>query len=239
MTRLAFEDVSVQYAIYNARSQSLRNHLLNVSTGGRIAQEMRYTITVTALENVSFDFKDGDRVGLIGHNGAGKTTMLRTMAGIFQPIAGRVIRHGVITTIIELGAGMDPELSGYENIIRMGLLVGASKSDMERAIPSIEKFTELGNYLAMPVRTYSSGMVMRLMFAVATANHPNILLIDEMFGAGDAEFQERAEYRLRELIGAASIFVFASHSHDLIKQYCNRVFRLEHGRVQEIPMSSL
>jgi ABC-type polysaccharide/polyol phosphate transport system ATPase subunit len=239
MTRLAFEDVSVHYAIYNARSQSLRNHLLNVGTGGRIAQEMRHTITVTALDSVSFDFKDGDRVGLVGHNGAGKTTMLRTMAGIFQPNSGRVIRDGDAKTIIELGAGMDSELSGYENIIRMGLLGGASKSDMVRATPEIERFTELGSFLAMPVRTYSTGMIMRLMFAAATASRPKILLIDEMFGAGDAEFQERAQQRMHELIDAASIFVFASHAKDLIKKYCNRLLQLEHGKVREIPLSSL
>jgi homopolymeric O-antigen transport system ATP-binding protein len=239
MKRVGFENVSVRYAIYNSRSQYLRNHLLNVSTGGRIAQETRHTITVTALDGVTFELVDGDRVGLIGHNGSGKTTMLRTMAGIYQPFSGQVFRGGQTTTIIEIGAGMDSELSGYENIIRMGLLTGASISDMIRATPDIEKFTELGNYLAMPVRTYSSGMIMRLMFAVATANRPNILLIDEMFGTGDAEFQERAQLRMHELIDSASVFVFASHSHDLIKRYCNRVFRLEHGKVQEVPISSL
>jgi ABC-type polysaccharide/polyol phosphate transport system ATPase subunit len=188
---------------------------------------------------VSFTLVKGDRIGLIGHNGAGKTTMLRTMAGIYQPISGTVTREGTSSTIIELGAGMDVELSGYENVVRMGMLLGSSYEDMKRAIPSIEDFTELGDYLSMPVRTYSAGMMMRLMFAVATANRPEILLIDEMFGTGDASFQARAAARMHELISAASIFVFASHSNALIKAYCNRVFKLEHGKVLEIPIDSL
>jgi ABC-type polysaccharide/polyol phosphate transport system ATPase subunit len=239
MASLVFENVCVRYAIYNSRAQSLRNHLLNISTGGRIAQETRNTVTVTALDDASFKLSDGDRVGVIGHNGAGKTTMLRTMAGIFQPISGRVKRHGMTNTIIELGAGMDPELSGFDNAIRMAMLAGSSKRHIEQAMPGIVSFTELGNYLAMPVRTYSTGMVMRLMFAVATAHRPNILLIDEMFGAGDAEFQERAQDRLHEMIDAASIFVFASHSKDLVRKYCNRLLKLEHGRVTEIPIEAL
>lgn len=239
MPRLEFQNVTVRYAVYNSRSQSLRNQLINISTGGRISQEASSTITVTALNGVSFMLSDGDRVGLIGHNGAGKTTMLRTMAGIYQPISGQVVREGAVTTIIELGAGMDAELSGYENIIRMGMLTGASVAEMQRATPTIEEFTELGNYLSMPVRTYSSGMLMRLMFAVATANQPEILLIDEMFGTGDASFQERAKKRMHELIGAASIFVFASHSHELIKNYCNRVFQLDHGKVHEIALDAI
>jgi ABC-type polysaccharide/polyol phosphate transport system ATPase subunit len=135
--------------------------------------------------------------------------------------------------VIELGAGLDAELSGYENIFRMGMLLGASRSDMDNAIPDIESFTELGDFLSMPVRTYSSGMMMRLMFAVGTAVRPEILLIDEMFGTGDAAFQEKAQNRMKELIETAKIFVFASHSPDLIKKFCRRIFTLEHGLVKE------
>lgn len=239
MARLSFENVSVRYTVYNSRSQSLRNQLVNIGTGGRLSREARSTVSVTALDNVSFNLVKGDRVGLIGHNGAGKTTMLRTMAGIYRPVSGTVTRQGSTSTIIELGAGMDVELSGYENIIRMGMLLGSSYDDMKRATPSIENFTELGDYLSMPVRTYSTGMTMRLMFAVATANRPEILLIDEMFGTGDASFQARAATRMHELISTASIFVFASHSNTLIKAYCNRVFKLEHGKVLEVPVDSL
>jgi ABC-type polysaccharide/polyol phosphate transport system ATPase subunit len=234
MAHLKFENVTLQYPIYNAKSMSLRNKLVRISTGGQLSKEANDIVTVTALNNVSFELHDGDALGLIGHNGAGKTTLLRTVAGIYTPISGKITREGRVTTIIELGAGLDQELTGYENIFRMGMLLGASRSDMDNAIPDIESFTELGDFLSMPVRTYSSGMMMRLMFAVGTAVRPEILLIDEMFGTGDAAFQEKAQNRMMELIETAKIFVFASHSPDLIKKYCRRVFSLEHGLVKEI-----
>jgi ABC-type polysaccharide/polyol phosphate transport system ATPase subunit len=237
VTKLEFQNVTVRYAIYNSRSQSLRNQLINIGTGGRISQEVRNTVSVTALDSVSFNLGRGDRLGLVGHNGAGKTTMLRTMAGIYKPVSGKVLREGRTSTIIEIGAGLDAELSGFENIVRMGMLLGQTREQIAAATPKIIEFTDLGEYLAMPVRTYSSGMTMRLMFAVATSSQPDILLIDEMFGTGDADFQARAEKRMQELIEGSSIFVFASHAPDLIRRYCNRVFRLEHGRVGEIEMS--
>lgn len=198
-----------------------------------MSKETTDIVTITALDNVSLELHDGDTVGLVGHNGAGKTTLLRTMAGIYTPISGKVTREGRVSTIIELGAGLDAELSGYENIFRMGMLLGASRAEMENTVPDIESFTELGDFLSVPVRTYSSGMMMRLMFAVGTAVRPEILLIDEMFGTGDATFQEKAQNRMKELIETAKIFVFASHSSDLIKKYCRRIFTLEHGVVNE------
>lgn len=237
MTHIRFENVTVQYPLYNAHSLSLRNQLVRIGTGGRLAKESSNIITVTALDNVSFEMRDGDTVGLVGHNGSGKTTLLRTMAGIYPPVVGRVERQGTVSTIIELGAGLDLELSGYENIVRMGMLLGSSRRAMEAAVPGVEEFTELGDFLSMPVRTYSSGMIMRLMFAVGTAIRPEILLIDEMFGTGDAGFQEKAQNRMQELISAAKIFVFASHSPDLIKRYCRRVFLLEHGLLTEVDAS--
>lgn len=234
MAHIRFENVTVQYPLYNAHSMSLRNQLVRIGTGGRLAKDSSNIVTITALDSVSFALNEGDTVGLVGHNGAGKTTLLRTMAGIYPPVVGEVQRQGKVSTIIELGAGLDVELSGYENIVRMGMLLGSSHREMEAAIPSIEAFTELGDFLSMPVRTYSSGMVMRLMFAVGTAIRPEILLIDEMFGTGDAAFQEKAQIRMHELISAAKIFVFASHSPDLIKRYCRRVFSLEHGSLTEL-----
>jgi ABC-type polysaccharide/polyol phosphate transport system ATPase subunit len=234
MAHIKFKNVTVQYPLYNAHSLSLRNQLVRIGTGGRLAKESSNIVTITALDSVSFELDEGDTVGLVGHNGAGKTTLLRTMAGIYPPVVGEVQRQGKVSTIIELGAGLDVELSGYENIVRMGMLLGSSRREMEAAIPGVEAFTELGDFLSMPVRTYSSGMVMRLMFAVGTAIRPEILLIDEMFGTGDAAFQEKAQNRMHELISAAKIFVFASHSPELIKRYCRRVFSLEHGTLTEL-----
>lgn len=235
MARLKFENVSVRYPIYNARAQSLRHQVMRIATGGRIAAEAGSTVAVTALDDVSFELKSGDSVGLIGHNGAGKSTLLRTMAGIYTQDSGRIEREGRIATVLEIGSGMDPELSGYENITRMGMLMGMSRREALSKVPEIEEFTELGNFLNLPVRTYSSGMTMRLMFAVATSIQPDILLVDEMFGTGDASFQEKAKARMHELIANAEIFVFASHDHKLLAELCDSVFELSHGKLTHVP----
>lgn len=194
---------------------------------------------VTALQNVSFELKDGDAIGLTGHNGAGKTTLLRAMAGIYTPTSGRITRIGRLATVFEIGAGIDRELSGYSNILRMGVMLGMEISEIEEKIPDIEEFTELGDFLQLPVRTYSTGMTMRLMFAVATSIRPEILLVDEMFGTGDAVFQKKAHARMKSLISSAKIFVFATHSPQLLQDYCNRLFVLEHGTLREMPIEFL
>lgn len=239
MSYLEFDRVTVQYPVYNSRSTSLRNQLVRISTGGKIENEAGQIQIVTALKNVSFGLKDGDAVGLIGHNGAGKSTLLRTMAGIYHPISGVVRRDGRVATMLEMGAGMDPELSGYENITRMSLLMGASASEVSKRIPDIEQFTQLGEFLNLPVRTYSAGMATRLMFAVATSTQPDILLVDEIFGTGDAEFQLKARERMESLIRAVKIFVFASHNQELVHRYCNRFFKLEHGVLSEVGIAEI
>ncbi len=167
----------------------------------------------------------------IGHNGSGKSTLLRTLAGIFAPTRGSISIEGRVSTVFGLGAGLQPELTGYENIIRMGIMLGASRAEAESHIPDIEEFSELGNFLAMPVSTYSDGMRTRLAFGVATAAHPEILLIDEVLGAGDAEFQVRAQRRLSGFIEKSSILVLASHSAQLITQFCSSTLQLAHGRI--------
>jgi ABC-type polysaccharide/polyol phosphate transport system ATPase subunit len=231
MARLRLDNVSIEYPIYNAGSKSLRNQLVAISTGGRMAHRAGSIVTVLALDGVTLDLKDGDKVGLLGHNGSGKTTLLRTMAGIFKPTRGQLVVEGRISSIFGLGAGVDPELSGYENIIRMSMLLGSSQAEAKARIPDIEDFTELGNFLSLPVRTYSAGMQTRLMFAVATAAHPEILLMDEVIGTGDADFQTKALKRMNELVEKSSIFVLASHSQELINSFCNKICTLEHGQL--------
>lgn len=239
MARLAFENVTIQYPIYNSRGMSLRNQILRWSTGGKIESEAGHIKLVTALRDVSFELADDDSVGLIGHNGSGKTTLLRAMAGVYKPVSGKVVREGRLATVFEIGAGMDPELSGYDNIVRMGLMMGMTPTQARGCIPNIEEFTELGDFLQLPVRTYSSGMTMRLMFAMATSVEPEILLVDEMFGTGDAGFQEKARARMKYLISSSKIFVFASHSYDLLREYCNRIFLLDHGTLREVGLDAL
>lgn len=231
MARMKLEGVGVAYPVYNAASQSLRKQIVSISTGGRVSAAKGHVATVQALDDINLDLRDGDRIGLVGHNGSGKTTLLRTMAGIFRPTRGRLTVEGRVSTVFGLGAGMDIELTGYENITRMAMLLGATRREAEASIPGIEEFTELGQFLAMPVRTYSAGMTTRLLFAVATAVHPEILLVDEVLGAGDAAFQEKARLRMTEFVAKASIFVLASHSPELMKQFCTRLIKLEHGKV--------
>ena len=168
-TALNFENVTVQYPVYNAHGMSLRSQLVRISTGGKIEGESGQIKLVTALRDVSFQINHGEAVGLVGHNGAGKSTMLRTMAGVYKPVTGRVIRAGRVATVLELGTGIDPELSGYENITRMSMLLGATKKEIQQNLAGIEEFIQLGDFLYLPFRTYSTGMATRLMFAVATS----------------------------------------------------------------------
>lgn len=238
-SRIRFDHVTVQYPIYNARNMSLRNQLIRISTGGRIESEAGSIQVVTALKDVSFEIKHGDAVGLIGHNGAGKSTLLRTLAGVYAPESGTIERVGKVATVIDIGAGVDPELSGYENIMRLSFMLGMSRKQVQERIADIESFTQLGDFLELPVRTYSSGMSTRLLFAIATSTAPDILLVDEIFGTGDAEFQKKAEKRMIDLIRSVGIFVFASHDHVMVKKYCNRIFKVEHGVVQEVSKDEL
>ena len=191
MAHVVFERVSLRYPIYNARQQSLRNHIVRLATGGLISSEAGRAPYVTALEDVSFELKDGDSVGLIGYNGAGKSSLLRMLAGIYTPSLGRVRIQGLTATIFEIGAGLEPELSGYQNIINLAMMLGMTLEQAKKIIPDVEEFTELGSFLHLPVRTYSSGMTMRLMFAVATSRTPEIPLIDEMFSTGDEGFRKK------------------------------------------------
>jgi ABC-type polysaccharide/polyol phosphate transport system ATPase subunit len=239
MALLVFDQVTVQYPVYDIRAKSLRSQLVRISTGGRIEREASGIQIVTAVRDASFALSDGDTVGLVGHNGAGKSTLLRAMAGVYRPAAGTIAREGRIATVFELGAGMDSELSGYENIVRMSLLLGIRQAEIRARMAEIEAFTQLGPFLNLPVRTYSAGMTTRLMFAVATSTRPDILLVDEIFGAGDAEFQEKAAHRMEALISSVRIFVFASHDIAALKRYCRRFLRLEHGLVSEVSASDL
>jgi ABC-type polysaccharide/polyol phosphate transport system ATPase subunit len=231
MARLQLENVSVEYPIYNARSQSLRNHIVAAGVGGRLARQALGAITVRALDGVTLDLRNGDRIGLVGHNGSGKTTLLRTMARIFAPTSGRINVSGKVSTVFGLGAGAEPELSGHENIVRMSMLLGATLAQAKASIAEIDEFAELGEFLAVPIRTYSAGMLTRLMFAVATAVNPDILLVDEVMGAADQNFQRKARKRMGEFIERSSIFVLASHTEELLKLYCNKIYTLSHGRL--------
>lgn len=235
MTALILDDVHVEFPIY-ASQRSLRKAVFARATGGRIEKGDARTgrVVVKALNGVSLDLREGDRLGLVGHNGAGKSTLLRVMAGVYEPVAGRVLANGKITSCFDLLPGLDMDDSGYESIITAGLLHGMDRRDIEAKIADIEEFSELGEYLSLPVRTYSTGMLVRLGFSLATAVDPGILLMDEGISAGDARFAKRASQRLRALIDRSSILVLASHSDELIRAWCNRAAILESGRIMHL-----
>lgn len=227
------KNVSVAFPVYDAASRSLKKRLISSAVGGRIQEEpgSERLSVVQALDGVSLDFEHGDRVGLVGHNGAGKTTLLRVIAGIYEPLMGTVDVQGHTVPLFDITLGMDPESTGYENIMLRGLFLGLSRAEVQRKAEEIAEFTELGRFLELPMRTYSAGMRIRLAFAVSTSIEPDILLLDEGIGAGDAAFLDKAKKRLEKFTQKAAIIVLASHSEQLLQRMCQKAVLMEHGRV--------
>ncbi|HEV2225017.1 MAG TPA: ABC transporter ATP-binding protein [Candidatus Acidoferrales bacterium] len=234
MGSIILDRVCVDFPIYDA-DRSLRKLVLGTGIGGIVSRDARRRnrLSVRALSNVSVALWPGDRLGLIGNNGAGKSTLLRVMAGVYWPSSGSASVEGAVSTMLSLGLGFDNEESGHANIRNACLLMGMSSREIRDATPDIADFTGLGNYLGMPVRTYSAGMLARLSFAIATSRNPDILLIDEVIGAGDAEFMPKAARRVEELMARASILVMASHDNSMIRQFCNRVALLREGQIDD------
>jgi ABC-2 type transport system ATP-binding protein/lipopolysaccharide transport system ATP-binding protein len=233
MASVILESVSVDFPIYNINARSLKKQFIRLTTGGALNNdETHKCVTVKALDNISLQLEHGDRVGLIGHNGAGKSTLLRVLAQIYEPTSGHIHFDGKVSPLLDVMLGINQESSGYENIILRGLLLGLTRKEIMSKAKQIAEFTELGDYLSMPVRTYSSGMQLRLAFGVATSINPEILLLDEVVGTGDAAFMVKAEQRFNELIAQSSIVILASHSNDVIKRTCNKVILLEAGKVK-------
>lgn len=231
MAHIIFEHVNIDFPIYNAKNRSLKNTVMQAATGGKVSFGAEGTV-IRSLEDVSFEIHEGERVGLVGHNGAGKSTLLRALSNVYAPTAGRAEIVGDIGSLVDIGLGIDGEATGRENIYIRGALLGLERTDIEERFDEIVEFSELGEFINMPVRTYSSGMHLRLAFAVATIIRPEILLMDEWLSVGDAAFNEKAEQRLNDLVQASRILVIASHSRELIERTCNRVLWFEHGRLK-------
>jgi homopolymeric O-antigen transport system ATP-binding protein len=227
---IATRDASVDFPIFNAKTRSLKKTVLGM-VGGNISSEDRVPV-IQALHDVTLDLDHGARVGLVGHNGAGKSTLLRLLAGIYEPTRGTAVVAGRVAPVFDLGVGMDPEISGYENIIIRGLFLGMSRKQMEERVDDIAEFTELGDFLSMPLRTYSTGMRVRLALGVVTSIDPEILLLDEGIGAVDAAFLEKARTRLSDLVDRAGLLVFASHSDEFLRQLCTSAIWMNHGSVK-------
>ncbi|MET0181616.1 MAG: ABC transporter ATP-binding protein [Caulobacterales bacterium] len=227
MPSIIFDDVTFSYPVFDLTGRSVKVSLMKRFGGNR----MGGVAYVTALSQVSLEISEGDRVGLIGRNGAGKSTMLRLMAGLLHPTHGKVKIEGRLVPLIAKGLGLHPELSGYENIELPMRLLGAKSTEIHAAKKEIPQWTDLGEFIHLPLRTYSDGMRARLLFAICTAVRGDVLVMDEWLSAGDADFVSKAEQRLRDMVSDAGVVVLSSHSMDLIRSLCNVVVWMEEGRV--------
>ncbi|MFT8676376.1 MAG: ABC transporter ATP-binding protein [Acetobacter sp.] len=243
---IALEHVHLDFPIFRAGARSLKkllfrqgkNLLQNVRgprVGGAITLGENHhsrIVHVQALRDISLRIGPGERVGLVGHNGAGKSTLLRVMGGIYHPGAARLEVHGRVSALLNLQSGMNAELSGRENITLFGRQKGFNTQRIRQLEKDVEAFAELGPFMDLPVRLYSSGMSMRLGFGLATATAPQILLMDEWFMAGDQHFQKRAQQRLTSMVSATDILVMTSHELTVLETWCNRLIWMESGRIR-------
>lgn len=233
MAKIELHDVIVDIPVYNVRGRSLKSMVFQRAIGGNMrTRERGDVVVIRALDGVSATFSSGEQIGLIGHNGAGKTTLLRVMSGVYAPTTGHARIEGEVSALTDIMAGIDMEATGYDNIIYRSILLGHTNAQAKALVPEIEAFSELGEYLNLPVRTYSTGMMLRLTFAITTSIRPAILLMDEMISAGDASFIEKARARLKDVISSANIVVISSHVEGVIREFCNRVLWLEHGKIR-------
>jgi ABC-type polysaccharide/polyol phosphate transport system ATPase subunit len=245
MLSIVARDIHVEFPIYDQFKRSLRHTLglgriahsinrfasRNLNVGGQIDKGQTGRVVIKALDGLSFEIHEGDRIGLLGQNGSGKTTLLRTLAGIYEPMSGEIAVRGRIFPLFDLQLGMDPEATGMENIWLRGKLLDLTNQQINDSLGSVAEFTELGDYLYMPIRSYSQGMMLRLAFAISTAVMPEILILDEMIAAGDAAFLARANRRLEQFLTKAGILVVASHSTTMLRQWCNKGMLLERGKL--------
>ena len=220
------ENVSMRFRMANDRVTSIKEMVTKM-----LKRQVEYK-DFWALKNVSFDVKRGEVIGLIGRNGAGKSTILKIISGILKPTEGRVYRGGGIVPMLELGSGFDYDLTGKENIYLNGAVLGYSKEFLESRYNDILEFSELGEFINTPIRNYSSGMLMRLAFSIATVVNPEILIVDEILSVGDENFQKKSHARMMELMAGGTTVLYVSHNLDQIREMCNRVVWLENHTVK-------
>jgi ABC-2 type transport system ATP-binding protein/lipopolysaccharide transport system ATP-binding protein len=240
MSVIRLNNVCVDLPVFELSGRSLKMRLARLGRRGRIGKDNDGVVVVRALDDLTLTLQEGDRVGLIGRNGAGKSTLLRVLAGIYAPTTGQIYSRGRIVPLLDISLGMDELSTGRQNLRLRGLLLGMSDNEIRRKMDEIAAFTELGDHLDLPLRTYSSGMRLRLAFAVSTAVDADILLLDEVIGVGDASFMKKAEGRMLDLQNRAKIVVLASHSDTVIRQMCSKALWMDRGRLREFgPMDEV
>ncbi len=234
MALIDIRDLTIRFPVYGSDQRSLKRSLTRVVGGTLSRKANNSSPLVTALSGVTLRLEAGDRLGLLGHNGAGKTTLLRTIAGAYAPDEGSIEVLGKVASLLDLMMGMDPFATGLENIRLRGLIMGLNAAEIKERTEEIAEFTGLGPFLGMPLKTYSSGMLARLAFAVTTAVDADVLLMDEWIGVGDADFRAQAHERLNRLIEDTKILVLASHDVSLLKMMCNKFMGLNHGQATRL-----
>lgn len=227
-TMIEVSDVTMRFRLNNDKILSLKEFVTTALRG-----KLQYN-DFTALEHISFEVKKGETLGLIGRNGAGKSTLLKVISGILKPTEGRVTCRGNVVPMLELGSGFDFDLTGRENIFLNGAILGYSEEFLNAKYDEIVEFSELGQFIEVPIRNYSSGMLARLAFSIATVVNPEILIVDEILSVGDAAFQEKSKKRMLELMGGGTTVLFVSHSLEQIREMCSRVVWLEHGHMKMV-----
>lgn len=231
VTAVTADDIHLDFPVYQGNSLNFRSKLVQFGTGGIINVTNSGVTTVKALHGISFKCEAGDRIGLIGHNGAGKTTLLRLLGGIYEPTSGSLSLNGTVSCLINLSLGMDFDATGYQNLVIAGTVLGLDRGTIKKLTTEVEEFTELGNYLNLPLRTYSQGMLTRLSFFIASSIEPDVLLIDEGMDAGDAHFFEKARARLETLLKRTNNLFMATHNFNSLRQFCSKAMVLNHGRL--------
>jgi len=231
MATMVADNVSVDFPLYHGSARSLKKTVF-ARAAGRLGEDSHHRTVVQALRDINFSLGTGDRLGLIGTNGAGKTTLLRTLAGIYEPVRGMVHVEGSVNALLDTQLGMNMELTGRENILLRGLYAGLSRARIRQLEEDVQDFAELGAFMDLPVRVYSSGMVVRLGFGLATAINPQVLLMDEWFLAGDARFMSKATERLENVVQGAEILVLSTHQNNALREWCTRLIWLDHGRMR-------
>jgi lipopolysaccharide transport system ATP-binding protein len=228
MAKIELDRVNLTFHVRKERGIRLKDFILK-----RMFLPSRNPgMEVRALRDISLKVASGDRLGIIGHNGAGKSTILKLLAGIYQPTNGRRIVEGRISSLFDIALGFEGEANGWENIAFRSYLQGETPSSVRAKKKAIADFSELGDFLDMPVRFYSAGMMVRLAFSIATAIEPEILLVDEVLSVGDLSFQNKARERMREMMAKAHLMVLVSHDLDVLPQMCNRAVWLDHGQIR-------
>lgn len=225
--------LSLMFRIYSHNSKSLKNSLINKVGGMLVRNTSDESVSVEALSSITFDLKKNDRLGLLGHNGSGKTSLLRVLSSVYEPTFGEFKSCGKVLPLINLLNGFDDVATGYENIYLKSLLLGVNYRDIKNNLPFIEEFSELGNFLNLPLRSYSSGMKMRLAFSIAMTVNFDILLLDEWLSVGDHDFQIKSEKLIKSRI-KNRILVLASHSEELLKRICNKIIVLDKGKIVKV-----